>query len=42
MNKCSKFINTFGSIRQNISENEIHDKLGTSISTDILKHHYLS
>jgi hypothetical protein len=34
MNKCSKFINTFGSIRQNISENEIHDKLGTSISTD--------
>ena len=37
MDKCAKIVNTIGSIRQNITETEFIEKLGTSISTDVIK-----
>lgn len=34
MNKCAKFVNTIGCVRQNITEKEFTEKLGTNIVTD--------
>jgi hypothetical protein len=34
MNKSAKFVNTIGCVRQNITEKEFTEKLGTNIVTD--------
>ena len=34
MNTCAKFVNTIGCVRQNITEKEFTEKLGTNIVTD--------
>lgn len=34
MNKCAKFVNTIGCVRQNITEKEFTEKLGTKIVSD--------
>lgn len=34
MDKCAKFVNTIGSIRQNINEQEFTQKLGSVIVSD--------
>lgn len=34
--KCNKFVNTIGSIRQSITEKEFTEKLGSVIASDII------